>query len=199
MRALILKAARELFARHGSEHVTMRQIAARIDYSPAAIYRYYKSKEDILFALRLKAFERFSQGQLTHEAEPDPVVRLRKLGRQYIHFALEQPDWFRLLFGSQEPVEAQAQKDLCQAGGQGQDLFRRTVAECQQAGVLGNADTEATVTALWSMVHGMACLALSGTMLCGAEDQDVLDLFDRMGPFVVREQSAYRGDDNDQS
>src|SRR3954451_13716333 len=47
----ILDAARELFVSEGFQHVSIRKIAERIEYSPAAIYGYFPSKDDIFFAL----------------------------------------------------------------------------------------------------------------------------------------------------
>ena len=41
----ILDAARELFVTHGYQEVSIRKIAERIEYSPAAIYSYFPSKD----------------------------------------------------------------------------------------------------------------------------------------------------------
>ncbi|HWF84619.1 MAG TPA: helix-turn-helix domain-containing protein, partial [Vicinamibacterales bacterium] len=51
VRRSILDAARNLFVSHGYENVSIRKIAERIEYSPAAIYGYFPSKDDIFFAL----------------------------------------------------------------------------------------------------------------------------------------------------
>ena len=52
----ILDAARELFVTHGYQEVSIRKIAERIEYSPAAIYSYFPSKDDIFFALAEEGF-----------------------------------------------------------------------------------------------------------------------------------------------
>src|SRR4051794_9482355 len=52
----ILDAARELFVSEGFQHVSIRKIAERIEYSPAAIYGYFPSKDDIFFALAEEGF-----------------------------------------------------------------------------------------------------------------------------------------------
>src|SRR5476649_2810731 len=51
VRRSILDAARELFVAEGFQNVSIRKIAERIEYSPAAIYGYFPSKDDIFFAL----------------------------------------------------------------------------------------------------------------------------------------------------
>src|SRR5258707_1912192 len=52
----ILDAARELFVAEGFQNVSIRKIAERIEYSPAAIYGYFPSKDDIFFALAEEGF-----------------------------------------------------------------------------------------------------------------------------------------------
>ena len=56
IRQAILTAARELFVTEGYRNVSMRKIAERIEYSPAAIYSYFPSKDDIFFALAEEGF-----------------------------------------------------------------------------------------------------------------------------------------------
>src|SRR5581483_10936141 len=52
----ILDAARELFVAEGYQNVSIRKIAERIEYSPAAIYSYFPSKDDIFFSLAEEGF-----------------------------------------------------------------------------------------------------------------------------------------------
>ena len=54
--ASILSAARDLFIAEGYQSVSIRKIAERIEYSPAAIYSYYASKDDIFLALAAEGF-----------------------------------------------------------------------------------------------------------------------------------------------
>ena len=56
VRRAILDAARDLFVADGFQHVSIRKIAERIEYSPAAIYGYFPSKDDIFFALAEEGF-----------------------------------------------------------------------------------------------------------------------------------------------
>ena len=52
----ILDAARELFVAEGYQNVSIRKIAEKIEYSPAAIYGYFPSKDDIFLALAEEGF-----------------------------------------------------------------------------------------------------------------------------------------------
>src|SRR5438876_4525270 len=52
----ILDAARELFVTEGYRNVSIRKIAEKIEYSPAALYGYFPSKDDIFYALADEGF-----------------------------------------------------------------------------------------------------------------------------------------------
>ena len=52
----ILDAARELFVSEGYHNVSIRKIAGRVEYSPAALYSYFPCKDDIFFALDRQDF-----------------------------------------------------------------------------------------------------------------------------------------------
>src|SRR5207248_4245029 len=81
VRRSILDAARELFVAVGFENVSIRKIAERIEYSPAAIYSYFPSKDDIFFALAEEGFRLLgdpSKGdRRDHLAALDPPQRIR--------------------------------------------------------------------------------------------------------------------------
>ena len=56
VRRAILDAARELFVNEGYRNVSIRKVAEKIEYSPAAIYGYFPSKDDIFYALAEEGF-----------------------------------------------------------------------------------------------------------------------------------------------
>jgi AcrR family transcriptional regulator len=96
----ILDAARELFVTHGYHEVSIRKIAERIEYSPAAIYSYFPSKDDIFFALAEEGFRLlFSYGTSPAPTLPDdPVDAIRAMFWRYYEFSKEHPEYFALMF-----------------------------------------------------------------------------------------------------
>ena len=71
----ILDAARDLFVAEGYQNVSIRKIAERIEYSPAAIYSYFPSKDDIFLALAEEGFRMlFAVGRV----RPRRRIRMRR-------------------------------------------------------------------------------------------------------------------------
>ena len=66
----ILDAARDLFVAEGYQNVSIRKIADRIEYSPAAIYSYFPSKDDIFFALAEEGFHLLFAADCPGESAP---------------------------------------------------------------------------------------------------------------------------------
>lgn len=79
-RAAVLKAARDLFSRHGVDAVTIAAIAARASVSASMVYAVFKSKEGILRELmRATLFgPRFRKALTLLDGIADPVERVAR-------------------------------------------------------------------------------------------------------------------------
>lgn len=164
LRKDILSAAHELFIERGIEATSIRNIAERIEYSPATIYLYYKDKNEIIHALHQEGFKQLvSHFQVLAEVS-DPFERLKAMGRAYTRFALENQSVYKLLFVMEEPlqhVESCAEPQW-QEGDRAFDILKKTVAECQQQGHFNGLDTEKMSFVIWSTMHGLCTLRTSG-------------------------------------
>ena len=101
VRRSILDAARELFVSEGYQNVSIRKVAERIEYSPAAIYSYFPSQDDIFFALAEEGFRLLGDpreaARLTR-LPLDPLDRIRAFFWRLYEFSRDQPQYFALMF-----------------------------------------------------------------------------------------------------
>lgn len=99
VRDAILAAARELFVAEGYRNVSMRKIADRIEYSPAAIYGYFDSKDEIFFSLAEEGYRRLAErvGAVLAGID-DPLDALRRALWAFYLFGKENPEYFELMF-----------------------------------------------------------------------------------------------------
>ena len=102
VRRAILDAARELFVTEGFRNVSIRKVAERIEYSPAAIYGYFPSKDDIFFALAEEGFRLLGDpSDLVNRdrfAPVEPLDRIRVIFWRIYEFSREHPQYFALMF-----------------------------------------------------------------------------------------------------
>jgi AcrR family transcriptional regulator len=170
----ILDAARELFVTHGYQEVSIRKIAERIEYSPAAIYSYFPSKDDIFFALAEEGFRLlFAFGGTPPETE-DPVDELRWIFSHYYEFSKVHPEYFALMF--LDRTVPRISRDWERFGFVG-DLKHDMVTRIQRAIDAGACPHGTTANAVFRImltaVHGAATLRLCDRMARG-EDADQL-------------------------
>jgi AcrR family transcriptional regulator len=97
-RQAILDAARELFVADGVDATTMRAIAAKIGYTPTAIYHHFRDKDALLEELCLSDFGALGQAMLRIGRIEDPLERLMRMGQAYTDFALDNPSQYRFMF-----------------------------------------------------------------------------------------------------
>lgn len=85
--AAIREAAVELIARYGYEAASMRQLAAEVGVQAAALYRYFPTKEDLLFSLMREHMDALlSAWNNARPAASDPTTRLIAYVTNHIAF-----------------------------------------------------------------------------------------------------------------
>src|SRR5438309_3022544 len=98
----ILDAARELFVSEGYRNVSIRKIAEKIEYSPAALYGYFPSKDDIFYSLADEGFRLLHDGdssELTSQfAALEPLDRIKAIFWRLYEFSRQHPQYFELMF-----------------------------------------------------------------------------------------------------
>jgi AcrR family transcriptional regulator len=169
----ILDAARELFVAEGYHNVSIRKIAEKIEYSPAAIYSYFPSKDDIFLALAEEGFRLlFECGGVA--AETSSVDTIRSGFWHLYEFSKTHPEYFALMFVDRSVPRIS--RDW-QRFGFVRDMKKTIAARIQQAIDAGEfpprTDADAVFRILAAAIHGVAVMRLCDRLAPG-EDADAL-------------------------
>jgi AcrR family transcriptional regulator len=162
-RQRILDAARELFVAEGTEAVTMRRIAQKIEYSATAIYSYFEDKQQLLRCLCEEDAVAFASEFLPLLAIADPVERLRAGVRAYVTFAKTHPNHFRFMLMTPESARVVLVPGDPRQGDPHIDPYAPLVESVREAIELGLVrqgltDPQLGAQTLWAAMHGVACL-----------------------------------------
>jgi len=169
----ILDAARDLFVSEGYRNVSMRKIAERIEYSPAAIYRYFSSKDDIFFALAEEGFHLLA-GQAAGEAVVSPLEEVRRAFLAYYEFSKVHPEYFALMFLDRSVPRLSQNWERFAFVQDMKGYLASRIQACIATGDLpARLDPEAAVMVLAAGVHGAAVVRLCDR-LGATEDGDAL-------------------------
>lgn len=175
----ILLAAKSLFQNKGYQKTTMRNIALEVGISATTIYLYYKDKADIMHALHQEGFKILSQQFLTLKYVENPFERLKAMGRVYISFAIENRDYYEIMFIMKEPLEHLHQKETpdsdWEEGLASYQFLLNVVEECQQKGYFKGYDIKNLALMVWANMHGLCALKNNGhlDLVAAKVDRDI--------------------------
>lgn len=145
----LLQAAGKILEKEGIASLSVREAARRAGVSHNAPYRHFPDRESLLAALATEGFQLF--GKALEEGQARGGLRGR--GEAYVRFALDHPQRFRLMFGSELPFQKHAA--LREAAMRAFSGLAGALAQ-QLSGV---ASGDASIAA-WALVHGLASLML---------------------------------------
>jgi AcrR family transcriptional regulator len=145
----------------GPEALSLRQVARRADFSPAALYTYFASRDELVAALFAESFERLDAYLRRVPLDLPADQRVIELGMAYLDFGRENPVDLRCILASA------AQEDLPSSSGVGlglgaAKLIAETYREGREQGIFASeaalSVSEMAYTT-WALVHGMAVLS----------------------------------------
>ncbi len=186
-RSLILEAAREVFEAEGLEGASLRAIAARAGYTPAALYFHFDSKEAIYAQVLQGSLAQL--GQAVHGAVQkarNPEARLRAAATAFFRFYAENPRdldlGFYLFRGGMKPAGLGRKRD--EELNAALDTALRPIAEAAEA--LGASRTNANLLMVDAFAHATGLLLLLHTgriRMFGASAATLMDRYldDRIG------------------
>jgi AcrR family transcriptional regulator len=157
-------AAEHLFATHGTDAVTLRQIAAALGVSTMTPYRYFKDKDAILAAVRARAFDRHAEALENARAAPapDPLARSGAIAAAYVRFALENPEAYKLMFDVRQPSEGEY-PDFVRAAERSHATMTAHLEDLAAQGMF-SGDADYVGHLYWAALHGPIMLELSGLL-----------------------------------
>ncbi len=159
LKEALIRAALELIAQKGPAGFTFAEAARWAGVSPAAPYRHFRDREELLANVARRGFEEFEQAlaRAWDKGRPDPMTALDRIGKAYLAFARKEPAYYSAMF--EGGVSPEASPDL-QACGERAFGILRSAAEALIATMPVQARPPALMMALhiWALSHGIASL-----------------------------------------
>jgi AcrR family transcriptional regulator len=159
LKEALIHAALELIARKGPAGFTFAEAARAAGVSPAAPYRHYRDRDELLIDVARRGFEQFAQALALAwgEGAPEPFAAFERVGRAYLEFARTEPAYYSAMFEAGVPLDANP--ELGAAGERAFSVLRGAV-EALIARMPAERRPPALMMALhiWALSHGIASL-----------------------------------------
>jgi AcrR family transcriptional regulator len=164
LHSALIEASIALAREGGPDRVIVREAARAAGVSHSAAYRHFADREALLAEV-----SRHARAELAAEMRRrvnrtnDPRKRLQAVGTAYIDFALTQPGLFRTAFTS-HPATSDDAAPESQDTAEPYEILGQVLDEAQAVGLLDARRRPGAEIAVWSAVHGLACLLLDGPL-----------------------------------
>lgn len=163
LREALIRAALELIAEKGPSGFTFAEAARSAGVSPAAPYRHFRDRDELLSDVARRGFEKFEAALQSawNDGRPDPMTAFERVGKAYLGFARTEPAYYSAMFEAGVPLETSP--ELQQAGDRAFAVIR-TASEHLIATMPAGRRPPALMMALhiWAMSHGIASLFARG-------------------------------------
>lgn len=163
LKAALTGAALALVSEKGPKGFTLSEAARRAGVSVAAPYRHFADKAHLLAAVSEQGFVELDRAlTIADGGVADPRDRVIAIGQAYVRWAVAHPDHYQVMFGAE--TNKDAHPGLLAAGAKAFDHLLDAIARCQESGVMRGDDARDMAGPMWSMVHGIASLTISGDL-----------------------------------
>jgi AcrR family transcriptional regulator len=160
LKEALLQAALDLITQKGPGGFTFADAARMAGVSPAAPYRHFRDRDELLSSIAQRGFEQFEAllTQAWDDGRPDTITAFERVGKAYLAFAREEPAFYSAMFESGVPVETTPA--LAAASERAFAVIRAAAERLAALAPPGVPRPPALMMALhiWSMSHGVASL-----------------------------------------
>jgi AcrR family transcriptional regulator len=159
LREALVRAARDLIAKHGPAGFTFADAARSAGVSSAAPYRHYRDRDALLADVARRGFALFAErmAKAWNDGQPNPYTAFETLGRAYLAFARDEASYYSAMF--EAGVALDADPKLREAADAAFATLRRAT-ETLSAHLPPEKRPPALMMSLhiWAMTHGIASL-----------------------------------------
>jgi AcrR family transcriptional regulator len=159
LKEALVRAALELIVEKGPAGFTFAEAARWAGVSPAAPYRHFRDRDELMSDVARRGFERFEEAlrRAWDEGRPDPFAAFDRLGKAYLKFARSEPAYYSAMFEAAIPLDTNP--EFREASERAFNVLR-SATETLVATMPAKQRPPVMMMALhvWAMSHGIASL-----------------------------------------
>ncbi len=163
LRQALVDAALQLIEAKGPQGFTLSEAAKAAGVTPAAVYRHFEGREDLIAECALQGYEIFT-GVMHHAYDtggPSALSRFEATGRAYLAFAARHSGHYQAMFES--GLSVNRTPELARAAEAARGVLERAAAELSEHIPPERRPPPQMFSAhVWALSHGVVELYLRG-------------------------------------
>ena len=170
LRQALVDAALELIADQGPTGFTLSEAAKAADVTPAAVYRHFAGRDDLIAEVARQGYEIFAALMefAYNDGKPTSLAAFEATGRAYLAFARKYPGHYMAMFES--GLSLNAHGDLALVAARARNVLERAAEQLSQHLPPGKRPPSTMFSAhIWALSHGVVELYMRGAP--GAKSQ----------------------------
>jgi AcrR family transcriptional regulator len=163
LRQALVEAALSLIAEKGPQGFTLSEAAKAADVTPAAVYRHFVGRDDLLAEVARQGFDIFAAllEFAYDEGRPTPLAAFEATGRAYLAFARKYPGHYQAMFES--GLQPGQHPDLASVANKARATMDRAAEDLVKSLPEGRRPPGSMISAhVWAVSHGVVELFLRG-------------------------------------
>lgn len=162
VRDAIILAAEQVFAAEGAQGLSIRRLAEAVDYSPAALYKYFPSKGAVIAVLKDAFFEKLvGRMEDPRALAGDAMSNLRQAFITYVETGVSHPNHYAAAFSARSEDDFVASDEECHNTEKAYEFFEARVKDCISSRQLTAISPVHASLSLWASMHGLTMLMVS--------------------------------------
>ena len=156
LRQALIDAALELIETHGPTGFTLSEAAKQAGVTPAAVYRHFQGREDLIAEGARQGYEIFADlMQYAYDkGQPSALAAFEATGRAYLAFARKHPGHYIAMFES--GISVNRTPELAAAAIKARGILERAAAELSEHIPPEKRPPASMFSAhVWAMSHGV--------------------------------------------
>ena len=156
LRQALIDAALELIEQRGPTGFTLSEAAKRAGVTPAAVYRHFEGREDLIAEAAHQGYDIFAEVmEFAYESgQPSALKAFEATGRAYLAFARKYPGHYIAMFES--GISVNRTPELAHAANRANGVLERAASDLSQHIPADKRPPASMFSAhIWAMSHGV--------------------------------------------
>jgi AcrR family transcriptional regulator len=176
LRQALVEAALKLIEAQGPQGFTLSEAAKAVDVTPAAVYRHFAGREDLLAEVARQGYDIFAAllEYAYGDGRPSALAAFESTGRAYLAFARKYPGHYKAMF--EAGLDLSQHPGLHAVAERARMVLERASARLSEHLPPGRRPPPSMFSAhIWAMSHGIVELFTRGTARTPYSAEDLLE------------------------